>query len=194
MLSKVFCPSFPPFHIFWVAPGHLSARSSHSVDVSLHWRLAKCTVSLVGWKHIGHICQQHPKASFIYKNDCKWMSLWPKWSESHGEGDMEGERDSIKKGTQTQTTRNCWIKLYSFRQFCWSKPCCGWAMCQVRCINAMGASDWSDPSTPVMLRQARYFRVKQVQDQEVAPFQLLTVGPLNIVEPLNTFTVYKCCL
>jgi hypothetical protein len=24
---------------------------------------------------------------------------------------------------------------------------------QVRCINAMGASDWSDPSEPVMVRQ-----------------------------------------
>ncbi len=159
--SNVFRPSFPPFHMFFVSPGRMSASTSHSVDVSLQWLLATSINSI------------HKPCFHLQKM----------------ERAIEREKERESK-TGTQTTRNCLIKLW-FPPICWSKLCCGWAVCQVRCINAMGASDWSDPSTPVMLRQARFFRVKQVKDQEVAPFQLLTVGPLNILEPSNAC---KCCL
>lgn len=102
--SNVFCPSLPPFHIFWGSTrtfwkqGQVILLMFHYTDNwrNVHYPLLGGSTSDTSANNIQKPTS-HPTYSFICRNDCKWMSLWPKWSEGHGEGDLEGERESIKK-------------------------------------------------------------------------------------------------
>ena len=91
--SNVLRPSFPPFHMFFVSPGRMPASTSH-VDVSLQWLLAKCTVSVVAWKHVWHIYQQHPQAIFSFTEN--------------GEIDIERERKRENQKQELKPPEIAW--------------------------------------------------------------------------------------